>query len=173
MKNLFITLIALCMISCTKEVLNEPPLHYSFLPEYLDVDSIQPLVSSDTNTVVDTSYKDFVSIPVEAGILKMNDGSHDTIPAGVLISDRKAALYSFYRSSWIRQQTELKYTKQLMHSYYSGAKNAEILYQDEIKRLRKECQRSWLEKNMGYIGFGIGALTIILVNYSIFYGGFK
>lgn len=155
--------------SCTKQVLDEPPLGYSFMPAYLNVDSIQPIVIDDTGKVVDSTMSDFVSIPTDSGVLTSVSGRL-TLPAGVLISDRKAALYVFYKSSWERQQKELYYTKYLMKEYYDKSKAAEVLYQSEIVRWRKEAQRTWLEKNIGYIGFGSGLITVILVDFALFYG---
>jgi len=169
MKKIAIVIALLIAASCTKQVLNEPPLGYSFMPAYLDVDSIHPIVSDDTNKVVNPSMSDFVSMPIDSGLLTTKT-EKKTLPEGVLISERKAMLYLFYKSSWERQQKELFYTKYLMKEYYDKSKSAEILYQNEIQRWKKEAQRSWLERNMGYIGFGIGALTVILIDFSLFYG---
>ena len=112
---------------------------------------------------------DFVSMSIDSGLLTTRT-EKKTLPEGVLISERKAMLYLFYKSSWERQQKELFYTKYLMKEYYDKSKSAEILYQNEIQRWKKEAQRSWLERNMAYIGFGIGALTVILIDFSLFYG---
>jgi hypothetical protein len=155
--------------SCVKQILHEPPLGHSFMPAYLNIDSIQPIVTDDTNKVVDSTMTDFVSTAIDSGVLSTRDGKLTLLP-GVLISDRKAALYSFYRSSWERQKKELFYTKYLMKEYYDKAKSAEVLYQNEIVRWRTEAQRSWLEKNIAYIGFGAGIVTMILVDYSLLYG---
>jgi hypothetical protein len=150
--------------SCGKQVLNEAPLGYSFMPGYLDVDSIQPVVLDDTTRVVDSTLDDFVSIAIDSGI-GMLEGEKMPLPGGVLISDRKAALYPFYRSSWERQQKELRYVKYLMKEYYDKSVAAEKLYQEEIVRWKKEAQRSWLEKNMGYIGFGAGLAVAVAMSF--------
>ena len=81
-----------------------------------------------------------------------------------------AALYTFYKSSWERQQKELKYSKYLMREYYTKAKAAEVLYQKEIAKLEIKSQRTWLEKNMAYIGFLSGVVTVILIDFAIFNG---
>lgn len=170
MRNFIILSIVVFLTSCSTKIIKETPLDYSFMPKYLDIDSIQPFILDDTNRVVDSSYMDFVSIPLNGG--KLIGINKDTLklPPGVLISDRKAALYTFYLASWERQQKELKYTKYLMSEYYSKAKAAEVLYQKEIVRLEKKSERSWLEKNMGYIGFGSGIATAILTAYVLFGG---
>jgi hypothetical protein len=173
MRKIAIIAALLLVSSCTKQVLNEAPLGYSFMPDYLNVDSINPVLVTDTNKIVDSTMEDYVSIPVTPGVLTFADGKKLTLPNGVLISERKAMLYPFYKSSWERQQKELYYTKYLMKEYYSKAKAAEILYQSEIVRWKKEAQRSWLEKNMPYIGFGSGLVTMILVDFALFYGGLK
>jgi hypothetical protein len=169
MRIVFVLAVSLIVASCTKQVLDEPPLGYSFMPAYLNTDSIQPIVIDDTNKVVNSSLDDFVSIPIDSGLLTTPYGKQ-TLPPGVLISDRKAVLYVFYKSSWERQQKELYYTKYLMKEYYDKAKSAETLYQNEIIRWRKEARRTWLEKNIGYIGFGSGLITMILVDFALFYG---
>ena len=168
MKLPIIVLCLLVLSSCTKQVLNESPLGYSFMPAYLNIDSIQPLMIKDTNSVVDSTMKDFVSIPIDSGL--WFNRNRQTLPYGVLFSERKSALYVFYRSAWEEQQKELYYTKYLLKEYYDKSKAAETLYQNEIVRWKKEAQRSWLEKNIGYIGFGSGLVTMILVDFALFYG---
>jgi len=170
MSKNYIFIFIVLLTSCTTKELKEAPLGYSFMPAYLNIDSIQPFHLDDTNRVVDSTLKDFVSIPIDGGMLKMTKKDSMVVPPGVLISDRKAMLYSFYKASWERQQTELKYTKYLMSEYYSKAKAAETLYQDKIMKLEKKSERSWLEKNMGYIGFMAGIATSILTSYALFGG---
>lgn len=169
MKNLIFLLVVL-LASCTTKVVKESPLGYSFMPAYLNIDSIQPFNLDDTNRVVDSTLDDFVSMSIDGGKL-IGPGKDTTkLPAGVLISDRKAMLYPFYKSSWERQQKELIYTKYLMSEYYSKAKSAETMYQREILKLEKQAERSWLEKNIGYLGFVAGLATSILTCYALFGG---
>lgn len=156
------------MVSCSPKHINEPPLGYSFMPSYLDVDSIQPLILDDTSRVLDPKYQDYKSYPIMPGVLYTDLG--DTVKIknpGLLFSEKKAVLYKFYESSWERQQKELRYVKYLMREYYGKSRAAEILYQQEIERLRKDAQRSWLEKNLGYIGFGAGVITMVLVDMAL------
>lgn len=170
MKKVLIFISVLLLSSCSNKIVNETPLQYSFMPSYLDIDSIQPFNLDDTNRVVDSTLDDFQSIAIDGGNLICPDNDTINLPPGILISDRKAMLYPFYKASWERQQKELKYTKYLMSEYYSKAKAAEILYQKEIVKLEKEAKRSWLEKNIGYIGFGAGLATAILTTYALFGG---
>jgi len=128
----------------------------------LDIDSIQPILEGDTNDVVDSTYHDFASIAVDSGMLHTVYGDSTMIPEGVLISDRKAVLYVYYKSGWERYKTEAEYSQLLTKIYYDKAKTAETLYQDEIVRLQKKARRTWLEKNMGYMGFIAGLATAIL-----------
>jgi len=162
MRALVIAAVLMLASSCTKQVMNDPPLGYSFMPGYLNIDSIQPIVIDDTNKIVDTTMHDFVSVAVDSGQRITKDG--------ILISDRKAVLYVFYKSSWERQQKELYYTKYLMREYYDKAKAAETLYQSEIVRWKKASERTWLERNSAYIGFGCGLATTILTCFALFYG---
>lgn len=166
MRYAVLIIMALLASSCTKEVLKEAPFG-SFMPGYLNIDSIQPITINDTATAVKPGTVDFVSIPLDSGVLTNSDGKQK-IPLGVLISPRKAVLYNFYRGSWEEQQKELLYAKYLMKEYYDKSKSAEILYQNEILRWRKEAQRNWWEKNMGYLGFGVGALTVIAIDFAIY-----
>jgi len=170
MKNVTLVIIALFLVSCTNKIIKETPLEYSFMPSYLNIDSIQPFNFDDTNKVVNSTLKDFTSISIEGGSLI--DDKKDTVvlPPGILISDRKAALYPFYKTGWERQQTELKYAKYLMTEYYNTAKSAEILYQQRIVELKEESKRTWLEKNLGYIGFTAGLATAILTSFALFGG---
>lgn len=166
--TVLLTTACLLFASCApKQVLNEPPLQYSFMPKYLALDSIQPLADQDTSVVVDSTYKDFLSVAVDPGILITDDGDTVRVPGGILISERKAALSIYYEAAWPRHVQELKYREYLMRAYYDKAVAAEVVYQDEIKRLRKSNERSWFEKSAAYIGFGAALLTMILRDYAL------
>lgn len=168
MRKIWVFFVAILISSCAKQVLTEPPLKYSFMPSYLDIDSINPIISEDTSDVVDSSYVDFKSVPIDSGWLYMESGDSAYAPGyGILISERKAALYPYYKSSWERYQKENQYAKYLLKEYYDKAKSAEVLYQKEIKDLRKKVERSWLEKNMAYIGFGAGIMTMLIIQYTM------
>lgn len=171
MNNIFIIGLLLFLYSCTPKIVsNDPPLGYSFMPGYLNIDSIQPFQLDDTNRVVDSTYEDFQTISIDGGKLIGVNKDTTKLPAGLLISDRKGALYAFYKGGWERQQKELKYTKYLMKEYYDKSKSAEVLYQKKIRDLEKQAERSWLEKNVGYIGFIVGIATSVLTCYALFGG---
>lgn len=148
--------------------MKEPSLRYSFMPSYLDVDSLLAFELDDTNRVVDSTYTDFRTIPVDPGMLITDLGDTLPVPGGLLISERKAALYLFYEAGWERQNQELHYLKYLMKEQIEKSKSAEILYQKRIKDLQQESRRSWLEKNLGYLGFVAGAVTVIMVDFAVF-----
>jgi len=152
--------------SCTKQTINPTPLG-SFMPRYLDIDSIMPIIIDDTSKIVNSKMQDYVSIPVDSGLLVTPYGKV-TLPDGVLLSERKITLYNFYKISWERQQRDLYYTRYLMKTYHDKAIAAEILYQNEILKWRKEAERTWVEKNMGYLGFLAGVITLIGVDFAIY-----
>lgn len=160
MKNISILiLLFLFYAGCSKQVLNQPPLKYSAMPRYLNLDSVGVSLPSNPSEAIDSSLKDFRSIPMMAG---------DTCDrGGILVSDRRYAEYVFYKAGYTRQKVELKYSKYLMREYYNKALASEEVYQNEILRLRKEAERSWLEKNMGYIGFLGGVLSAVLTEILI------
>jgi len=161
-KTLIVCAALLFTSSCTKMVLEGPALKYSFMPKYLDIDSIGPGTPLE-ESVIDSTLGDFKSMALDEGVLTTD---YDTlyIPAGVLISDKKAAEYIYYKLGYERQGVMLKYS-----TYLSKEKSleAEKLYQQEIRDLRKKAERSWLEKNLGYIGFIAGLFTAVLTEIAI------
>jgi len=166
MKKMLLPLLLL-LASCSNKVLDEPPLNYSMLPKYLPMDSICTQVQDDTNTVVDSTYKDYDPIFVRAG--KYITPKKDTValPMGALVSDRWMALHPFYKSAWERYRKELLMANKITQSYYDGAKAGEIQYQSEILRLRKLAKRSWLEENAIYLGFAGGIVAALLTEYAV------
>ena len=168
----FITLIcALFLASCSpKQVVNDP-LGYSFMPKYLNLDSIGPKVPSDPTVIIDTTFKDFKTIGVRSGIhyFKNESNKADSIvlPSGLLLSPYKGAYYVFYEAEYKRMKTQLYYTDYLNKQYYDKSIAAEKLYQDEIVRLRKEAQRSWLEQNSIYLGFIFGIATAVVTEWTV------
>lgn len=164
-KNIAIVGLYLLFVGCAPQLTRETPLGYTMLPSYLNLDSVYALVVDDTNAVVNESYTDFRSIPLDSGTLTTVYNEKLKIPGGVLFSDRKAALHIFYRSAWERRGTELKAVKVLNKEYYNQTKAGELLYQREIERLRKQAERSWWEQNAAYIGFGAGVLVGVINNY--------
>jgi hypothetical protein len=166
MKTWIISLMAiLSLMSCTKEVLNERPLNYSMMPSYLDVETILPAIAKDT--IINSKAKDFVSIPLDSG--KLITVYKDTlqIPPGILISEKKAALYTFYKSNYEQQQTKINILDTLNWTYYHKALDAEKIYQFQIQLLQHDVKRTWLEQNMVYFGFGAGLLLAILTEWAV------
>lgn len=152
--------------SCSKQVLDGPPFRYSYMPKYLDIDSIGAVLPQDPEVVIDSTLQDFKSVPVYGGIIFDGDDSLQA-PAGVLISEAKAAKYVFYETEYDRLKIELKYAKHLTQEYYDASLAAEKLYQQEIIRLQKEAKRSWLEKNAPYLGFAAGILSAVLTEIAV------
>lgn len=153
-KLILITLI--WMVGCVPtQVIKTEPLKYSFIPKYLDFDSVSIKLPRNPEEVVDTSELGYFD-PIS---LMTGDTSTED---GILISERMAAYYPFYKEGYERQVRELEIVSYLMREHYDKAKTAEIIYQDQIIKLKKESERSWLEKNMGYIGFIAGIFTAVL-----------
>lgn len=149
----------LFLVGCGKQVLEQEPLGYSFMPNYLDFDSINVELPKTPEEVIDSSLPHFKQIVVDSGEVVPKDG--------ILISDRKAAEFVFYRAGYKRQEKELEMSKYLMKEYYDKAKSAEVLYQERIVELEKKAKRSWLEKNIGYFGFAAGLVTVILTVFGL------
>lgn len=166
MKHLMlIAVLAALLPSCVKETMKEPPLKYSMMPPYLDVETVLPQWSTDS--VVASGAKDFKSMAVDSGKLVTVYKDTMMLPPGILISEKKAALYTFYKSNYEQQQTKIRILDTLNWTYYQKALDAEKVYQAQIQLLRKDVERSWLEKNMIYIGFGAGLITAILTEWAV------
>jgi hypothetical protein len=167
MKKL-IFLVCLLFISCatTKSIVNEQPLKYSYLPPKLDLDLLMPVVKN----VVDSSLQDFESIPIDSG--KLITIYKDTLKLhpGILISEKKAALLIYYKSSSEYLDKKAKLTNKLYSEYYDRSVDAEKIYQEEIKNLRKQTERNWIEKNIVYFGFVAGLATAILTEFAVIQG---
>jgi hypothetical protein len=137
----------------------------------MNLDSIGPKIPSDPSLVVDTTFPDFQTIPIlrpGTYYLKLNNSKVDSISllAGVEMSPKKAGLYVFYQAEYKRLKTQLYYTDYLNKQYYDKGIAAEKIYQDEIVKLQKQVQRSWLEQNSAYIGFGCGIIAAILTDWA-------
>lgn len=167
MRLIFILTLLFIVSSCTKQTLNEPPLDYSFLPDKFSMDSLFVGDTTKPEQIAE-NFVDFPSMSLDTGTLVTVYGDSLQVPTGVLISNRKAALYNFYRSKYQRYQVELYQADKLLEVYYKQAKNAEHLYQQEIVRLREKAKRNWFEKNAPYIGFFAGLATAILTEYAVF-----
>jgi len=167
MKKL-IVLLLISLIGCAPSVIvQEQPLKYSFMPKYLDIDSIGVELPPTPDTLVHEDAVDFKSKPILGGTYISEFGDTAQLPPGVLVSERNSVRYVFYEAGYRRQAVELDYLKSMGRDYYDKSLEAEKLYQNEIKRLRELSKRSWLEKNMGYIGFAAGLITMILTDVAV------
>lgn len=161
--KLFIVLFLLFTSCFNGAMPTKPPLGYSVMPKYVDIYEIKPYDLDDTSRVVDSTYRDFRSIPLDSG--KHISIYDDTLflPPGILISDRNAALFVFYRAGWERQNKELEIINNRFKNFRNIMDTVETAYQKEIVQLRQANERTWLEKNIGYIGFITGVMTTILI----------
>ena len=125
-----------------------------------------PKLSPKMDPSTDTALQDYVAIAINQG--KYICGK-DTmmLPYGTLFSNKKTAMYIFYKSRYEEMTTQLKYSKYLMNDYYITAKSAEVLYQKKIVDLEKSNQRSWLEQNSCYMGFVLGIGMAVLTEYTV------
>lgn len=137
---------------------------YTYLPPKVNIDSLLP-----PNTMIDTlKFKDFKSIPLDSGKLVSVYKDTMNLPAGILISDRNAALFTYYKNNSKYLEEKYNLVNKVFNVYYDGSKSAETVYQNRIVALEKDCKRSWLEKNSIYIGFLCGLATAILTEYAIY-----
>lgn len=167
MKKLkFLIVLAVLLGNCSKQIQKGPALGYSFMPRYLDTDSIGVKIPKNVDEVVDSSLEDYKSIPVLGGTI-YNGTDSIKAPMGVLFSEKKTAQYIYFESEYNRLKVELKYLKYLNQEYYDKSLSAEKLYQDEINRLKEKSKRSWLEKNGPYIGFAAGILSAVLTELMV------
>jgi len=151
-------LILLLAIFCFAQ---EMPLGFSYMPKAPNLDSIAtaglPVLP---DTLVNDKAVDFKPKPILGG--KLIQGK-DTVnlPFGILISERYSVRYIFEEAAYKRSQVQIQMMKWQFNEYVSKSAVAEKVYQDEIKQLRESNKRTWLEKNIGYIGFGSGILTSV------------
>lgn len=144
------------------------PLSYSFMPRCMDIDSVVRIAVGDTSDVIDSTYNDFQSIALpDSGVFISFSGDTLLLPPGIVFSEKKAALYVYFKSSWERQATELYYMKMLVNTYCVNSKAAESLYQGEIVRLTKQAKRNWFERNAAYFGFGAALLVMAVRDYAV------
>ncbi|MDD5651374.1 MAG: hypothetical protein PHF86_13325 [Candidatus Nanoarchaeia archaeon] len=163
MKNI-VVLFCFLFVSCASTAkIAEQPLKYSYLPEKLDIDILMP---PNTN-IVDTSLMDFKSIPIDSGRLTTIYRDTLQLHPGILFSEKKAALFIYYRNNGEYLDKKLTLVKKLYNDYYDNSLEAEKVYQNEIKNLNKKVERTWLEKNIVYFGFIAGLATAILTEFAI------
>lgn len=145
----------------------EMPLGYSYMPKIPNLDSIAtaglPVLP---DTLVNKDAVDFKAKVILGG--KYIQGKDTTVlPFGILISERMSVKYIFNEAAYRRCLLQININSELQKEFYNKSLVAERVYQDEIKSLRKSNERSWLEKNMGYIGFGSGVLTSIGIAWAV------
>ena len=131
----------------------------SFMPRLFNTDSAISL-PKEPGEILDSSLRYFKQFPLDSG---------KTCPKnGILISDKTAAEYIFYKLGYERQGVELRMSKYLLKEYYDKALTAEKIYQDRIEVLEKENKRSWLERNQIYFGFILGIAMTVATEYVVF-----
>lgn len=170
---LVVILLFLFLGGCTPKVITEPPLNYSYLPSPINLDSVK--------TYVKVTPEPNMPIPNVPDTANLRDFKSISRGDTILLSLKKGALYDYYKIAasaykvymgyyqTVAEANLVKYNsaKYLADTYYGQSKAAEILYQSEIVRLKKESKRSWVEKNMIYIGFVAGIATAILTEYEV------
>jgi hypothetical protein len=125
----------------------------SFMPQPFNFDSTVTL-PKDPSEVLNAQLPYFKQFPIDSGKICPKDG--------ILISDKTAAEYVFYKAGYARQDKELQIAKYLLNQYYTQSIAAEKVYQKQITVLEKEVKRNWFEKNSIYSGFICGLATAIL-----------
>jgi hypothetical protein len=166
MKNTFLTIVILLIACAPKVTTNQPALGYSFLPPKLELDTIGPKITPNLDPSTDTTLKDYSAIAVMPGkLITKTDSMY--LPQGTLFSDKKTAMYIFYRAEYDRLSTELSYSGYLLDQYYDASKAAEILYQKRIEDLTQSNKRSWIETNACYIGMLLGIVSTITTEYFV------
>jgi hypothetical protein len=167
MVNKLLIVALLVIAGCTTpKVINEPALGYSFMPKYLDLDSIKPDLPQLPDTL---AYKNALTYRPKfiSGGIGLQGKDTISLPPGVLVSEKSSVRYIFYEAAYDRMKTELAYSKSLCKDYYDKSLSAEKVYQEEIKRLRESNRRTWLEQNIGYIGFIAGIGTAVLTEWAV------
>jgi len=136
-----------------KNETNEEKLEYSFLPDYLKLDTIGPEAPKNPYDIIDTTdLTDFPAVPQDSGIL---------------ISERMALELKFYKENYDLLSKQYEQSEYLREEFYKETKKAEILYDKELKDLNKKMKRTWLEKNKGAFGFILGLITVISLEFAL------
>lgn len=162
MRKSLLVIVCLFILGCQKQVTY---LKYDFLPKPLNVDSIfYPIPKADT-----AKLNSYPFIAIEKGTAKVCDDDSCkklkdvALPAGTLFSDKATAEYAYYRIVVPTTNERMVINKALFKNYQINIYKADSLYNDRIVFLEKQNERSWLEKNLGYIGFLCGTAFAILI----------
>jgi hypothetical protein len=156
--------IILLFFSCTKTV---TVLKYDFMPRPIPYDSLL----SDIPLPKTTGLTDYATVSINGGTgIVCADSAckttkQITLPAGYLFSDKRACEYASYEVTVPSTNKRLAVNRQLLNSNQLNLYKADSLYNERILYLEKQNQRSWLENNMGYIGFAFGVIFAVLVEY--------
>jgi hypothetical protein len=162
MKRIIICCFLLSSCASTVKVV-EQPLKYSYLPEKIDIEQLMP----PNVNIVDTTLNDFKSVAIDSGRLTTIYRDTLQLHPGILFSEKKAALFIYYRNNGEYLDKKLSLVKKLYNDYYDNSLEAEKVYQNEIINLNKKAERTWLEKNIVYLGFIAGLATAILTEFAI------
>ena len=157
-------LVLLLVVFCFAQ---QMPLGYTYMPKPPNLDSIATMgLPALPDTLVNPNAVDFKPKPILGG--KYIQGKDTTtLSFGILISERYSVKYIFDEAAYKRASIQIAVMKGLSQEYYDKSIVAEKVYQDEIKQLRESNKRSWLEQNIGYIGFGSGILTSIGIAWAM------
>jgi hypothetical protein len=151
-------LISIFLVGCATSQRNITPLDYSYLPRYLDLDSVG-VPSKDT--VYITKSPVFSPIPIFTGSkLTYNNKSTD-LPPGLLVCEKDYGTALINKVRVERYVQEAIQQEKLRRDLYDASVKAEVLYQKRIVDLSKSNERSWLEKNSFYLGLGVGVLGLV------------
>lgn len=169
MKYLLIFL-ALIVAGCQPSVIvKNQPIIYQFTPDSIDVfNTLLDTIAQPQDT---SEYDDFKTIGINngKGEICVNDDCTKreiiVLPAGNLISDRKAYKFKYYEVKIGDVNKRLALTKSALHDYYKQIKMAQKIYNDRIVVLEKENKRTWFENNATYIGFAAGIIVTLAVEY--------
>lgn len=164
-KIVFLSLLLLnsCASTLKKSVIQEQPLKYSYIPEKLDIDLLMP----PNENVVDSSLVDFKSFAVDSGRLVTIYKDTLQLRFGILISEKKAAFCTYYKSNRVYLDKKLLLLKKLYSEHYDKSLEIEKIYQNEIKLLNNKIERTWFEKNSVYFGAIAGLATAILTEFAV------
>jgi len=140
---------------------------YNFMPESLHI--MDTLLSIIPDIKDSEKYNDFKSLSINygTGIVCYDDSCIDKdtidIPAGLVISDKKAYEYLYNKGKIEITNRKLIVAKELFREYDKNVRTANVLYNKELQRLQKSNRRSWWEKNNIYVGFVIGVAVTIAI----------
>jgi hypothetical protein len=157
----------LLLTACSPQILNEPPLKYSLMAEYMELDSLGPIVPP-LSDVADSTLNDYKSIPVYGGTLIDDEGDTlRTLPMGILLSEHDAVEVKYNRDLIPNLQVQLNASEHLRRSSYESYKEAELLYQEDIVYQKKLAERTFIEENGMFIGAAATLLSAVVAMFLV------